>query len=550
MTAMHSVEVTRLADATDPARHGGKATALATLIRHGLPVPDGLVLPADLPDDKLASAVSTVLDWATSVDTRYGLVARSSAPAEDGPEASFAGLYTSRFTPARSEALLAAVHEVRASATTPALGAYAARHRMRPTAHLAILVQPAIRPHAAGVLAAALDAGDLRLWALDAVRGLALPVVDGSQRGERHHSASAGPTPAEQEVILLPGTATELRQPPGEWIILPAAYEQPLHRAKIQTSAAGLLHLYAPAQNSDANLLTTGTRNRLLSLASHVAAALSLDHIDIEWAVTVDRTIHILQARPLTSPVPESAADAPPSDDSVWHGIPAAPGRGAGPAHYLHPEASTHTDEMPAGAVLICGNIGPEALPALLSGPAAIAATSGGPLSHAAIVAREIGIPCVTALPVELLKVMPGTRLTVDGTAGTVRRAATTEEPPRRQPPTLADAAVITQNPPANIPDDGRAATLLLHFPGDELPLLHNKTEAASHSTDPPVGVFQPSEEPALPSLPSGYQEHHLPGLGRIAWPNDAGPLPGRLVALENRQQISERSTHPTAKQT
>ncbi|KPM52573.1 hypothetical protein ACG83_30230 [Frankia sp. R43] len=543
---MHSVEVIRLADAIDPALHGGKATALATLIHHGLPVPDGLVLPADLPDDQLTSAVSTVLDWVTSVDTRYGIVARSSAPAEDGPEASFAGLHTSRFTPTHPEALLAAVREVRASAMTPALAAYSARRHVRPTPHLAVLVQPAIRPHAAGVLAAsARDAGGLRSWALDAVRGLALPVVDGSQRGERHHSTRDNPTPAEQDVILLPGTADELRQPPGEWIALPAVHGQPRQHAKIQTSAAGLLHLYTPAPISDARLLTTSTRNRLLRLAGRAAAVLNLDRIDIEWAVTADDTIHILQARPLTSPVPDSAPHALPGDSSVWHGIPAAPGRGTGPAHHQHSDAIAPTAETPAGAVLICDNIGPEALPALLAGPAAIAATSGGPLSHAAIVAREIGIPCVTALPSELLKVKPGTHLTVDGTAGTVRRAVTAEERPHRQPPALTGAAVVTPTRPAAIPSDERAATLLLHLPGDELPLLRDETEAASHPTEPPVGVFQPSEEPALPPLPTGYQEHHLPGLGRIAWPTDAGPLPGRLVALEGRQTIHERPTRP-----
>ncbi|MBL7499278.1 hypothetical protein I6A84_31875 [Frankia sp. CNm7] len=486
-----------------------------------------------------------MLDWATSVDTRYGLVARSSAPAEDGPEASFAGLHTSRFTPTHPEALLAAIHEVRASANTPALAAYAAHRDVRPTPHLAVLLQPAIRPHAAGVLAATCDADDLAPWALDAVRGLALPVVDGSQRGERHHSTSDSPTPAEQDVILLPGAADELRQPPGEWIALPVAHGQPPQHAKIQTSAAGLLHLYAPAPIPDAHLLTTSTRNRLLRLASRAAAVLNLDRIDIEWAVTADDTIHILQARPLTSPVPDPADNAPHGDDSIWHGIPAAPGRGTGPAHHQRHEAIALTDKIPAGAVLICDNIGPEALPALLASPAAIAATSGGPLSHAAIVAREIGIPCVTALPRELLKVTPGTHLTVDGTAGTARLAVTAEEPPRRQPPALAGAAVVTQTRPTSIPLDGRAATLLLHLSGDELPLLRNDAEAASHAAQPPVGAFQPSEEPALPPLPTGYQEYRLPGLGRIAWPTDAGPLPSRLVALEDRETIHERPTHP-----
>jgi pyruvate,water dikinase len=44
----------------------------------------------------------------------------------------------------------------------------------------------------------------------------------------------------------------------------------------------------------------------------------------------------------------------------------------------------------------------------------------GGPLSHAAIVARELGIPAVTNVPGAAARVRTGDRLTVDGDAGTV----------------------------------------------------------------------------------------------------------------------------------
>jgi pyruvate,water dikinase len=55
--------------------------------------------------------------------------------------------------------------------------------------------------------------------------------------------------------------------------------------------------------------------------------------------------------------------------------------------------------------------------------PAAILSTTGGPLSHAAIVARELGIPCVTAMPAAIRSLPEGTILHVDGLAGTASPA-------------------------------------------------------------------------------------------------------------------------------
>jgi len=413
----------RLWDAADPARHGGKAAALATLIRHGLPAPDGLVLPADLTDAQVTEAIDDVLTWAASTNTVHGFVARSSAPAEDGAQASFAGLYASRFAPASSDALLDAIRDVRAAATAPAIRAYAALRNITTPPGVAVLIQRAIRPYASGVLAAEIDHGTIRRWTLEAVHGLAIPVVSGTQRGERHHSDSETPVPAAQSEIILPGTATELRQPPGEWITLPGIEDRPGLGAKIRTSGAGLLHLYPPNTDQHRPVLTAALRDQLVETAAIVAAVLHHTSIDIEWAATPDGAVHILQARPLTSPIPEQPT-LTHSAGTIWKGIPAAPGRATGRAHHLAAEASRTARPAGDDAVILCENLGTNALDALLHNPAAIAATRGGPLSHAAIVARELGIPCATALPDDLLTIPAGIRITVDGTAGTAELAA------------------------------------------------------------------------------------------------------------------------------
>jgi phosphohistidine swiveling domain-containing protein len=58
---------------------------------------------------------------------------------------------------------------------------------------------------------------------------------------------------------------------------------------------------------------------------------------------------------------------------------------------------------------------------AALFGPAAAIVTDlGGPLSRAAVVARELGIPCVTGARDASVRLAPGTLVRVDGTTGDV----------------------------------------------------------------------------------------------------------------------------------
>ena len=53
---------------------------------------------------------------------------------------------------------------------------------------------------------------------------------------------------------------------------------------------------------------------------------------------------------------------------------------------------------------------------------AAVVTEVGGPLSHAAVVAREFGIPAVVGTSVALSTLVDGELLEVDGSAGIVRR--------------------------------------------------------------------------------------------------------------------------------
>jgi pyruvate, water dikinase len=402
--------------AGDAAHYGGKASALALLIRSGLPIPEGLVIPPDTRDDQLA-AIAAAWPGVPGSPLQYGAIARSSAIQEDGAAASFAGLYTSRFTTNTPGAILDAIREVRASAHSPDAAAYARTRGLEPHTSMSVILQPAIRPYASGVLTGHLREGRIVGWAIQAVYGLATELVSGSQAGELHRAGHRR-IPLDQETTALPARNGELDIPPGEWIHLPLLDGTAIP-AKTQSSSDSLITAYLPVRIKSMVLIPVPLRGRLLRLAADAAAATAITAIDIEWAVTPDGTIYLIQVRPLAIRATAGASQQPEPVASSWIGIPSGPGRTRGPIRHL----TKHTGTDARGAVIICGNLGPDALKVLLCGPAAILTTHGGPLSHAAIVARELGIPCITAMSPAINALHEGTIVSVDGYAGTITPA-------------------------------------------------------------------------------------------------------------------------------
>lgn len=78
------------------------------------------------------------------------------------------------------------------------------------------------------------------------------------------------------------------------------------------------------------------------------------------------------------------------------------------------------TGPRPTDAVLVVRTLDP-ALAPLLPGLTGLVAQTGSPLSHLAVLAREFGLPAVVGATDAVRRFPPGSRLTVDGTAGDVR---------------------------------------------------------------------------------------------------------------------------------
>lgn len=106
-------------------------------------------------------------------------------------------------------------------------------------------------------------------------------------------------------------------------------------------------------------------------------------------------------------------------DGALVKGQTSSPGRATGTVRIVLPENLSSTRLEPTD-VLVCRMTTPDYLP-LMKQAAAIVTDLGGILSHAAIVARELGKPCITATGDATLKLQPGTQVEVDANAGLVR---------------------------------------------------------------------------------------------------------------------------------
>jgi pyruvate,water dikinase len=103
--------------------------------------------------------------------------------------------------------------------------------------------------------------------------------------------------------------------------------------------------------------------------------------------------------------------------EGVLRGLPGSAGIAEGPVRLVH-SAADFADFTP-GSVLVARTTNPAWTPLFYSA-CAVVTESGGPLSHGAVTARELGIPAVMAVDRALQRLAPGTRVRVDGARGTV----------------------------------------------------------------------------------------------------------------------------------
>jgi pyruvate,water dikinase len=165
---------------------------------------------------------------------------------------------------------------------------------------------------------------------------------------------------------------------------------------------------------------------------------------DTEWAFDPDGGLWMLQSRPITTlhdDVSETDGAGAPRDGAhdsgaslsagapravLLRGLGGAPGGASGAARVLTSLADAA--RLNDGDVLVTHMTSPDWLP-LMRRSAAIVTDSGGMTCHAAIVSRELGIPCVVGTGDATRKLRDGEIVTVDATRGVVLEGACAPEP-------------------------------------------------------------------------------------------------------------------------
>jgi pyruvate,water dikinase len=146
---------------------------------------------------------------------------------------------------------------------------------------------------------------------------------------------------------------------------------------------------------------------------------------DVEWAYQ-DGKVYIVQTRPITTMKAVDSkssqrigetAELAESGKPILQGSPASPGIVTGPVKII--KDPQDNDLVKTGDILVAPMTTPDFVPAMKRA-AAIVTDQGGQTSHAAIVSRELGVPCVVGTTQATKKLKTNQIITVDAVNGTV----------------------------------------------------------------------------------------------------------------------------------
>ncbi len=415
---------------------GGKGANLGEMTRANIPVPPGFIItahayfdflqrakitdkirellkPLDANDSKqlqqIAGEVKQVIlnapmppDVASDIKEAYikmgkGLVAvRSSATAEDLPEASFAGQQRTFLNVQGEEELVTAVQGCWASLFEPRAIFYREHQGFDHfKVGIAVPVQKMVQSQASGVMFTLEPVtSDRSKIIIEAVFGLGESIVGGEVTPDLYIVDKEGLKISTKKI----GTQ--------EWKLVrnPASGDK---EANIQVPL--------PPSSQSQQKISDDDIIHLAKLGKQLE-----DHYqfpqDIEWAIE-DNQVFIVQTRPVTT-IREVAEVTPEIEAPILLiGASASPGIASGPAKIV-PEAS-QIDKIVNGDILVAEMTTPDFVPAMKRA-AAIVTDRGGRTAHAAIVSRELGIPCVVGAKKATAILKDGQVVTVDGTKGKV----------------------------------------------------------------------------------------------------------------------------------
>ena len=337
---------------------------------------------------------------------------RSSATGEDGADASFAGM-NETFTNVRGEQdLIEKVGQCWASLFGPRVVAYRASRGFTADPAMAVVVQLMIASERSGVAFTADPTTD----ATDRV------VVEGAfGQGEVVVSGSVEP----DTYVVAKET--------GEILSRRMGYKS----FKIIRGADGKdQRIDLDEVQAEAQVLNDDEIRAIADIAVRSERHAGCPQ-DTEWAIA-DGTTYIVQTRPITT-LNRAGKPAAEQHEVLLQGLPAVPGAASGEVRVLMDVSDGA--RLQDGEILVAQMTNPDWLPAMRRA-AALVTDTGGMTCHAAIVARELGVPCIVGARTATKDLTDGMVVTVDGTHGRVLAG--------RTPDTQATSAVTVTSEPAH----------------------------------------------------------------------------------------------------
>jgi len=211
---------------------------------------------------------------------------------------------------------------------------------------------------------------------------------------------------------------------------------------------------------------------------------------DIEWAFDKkQKQLYILQSRPETAwSERQIKRKKKAKGEVILEGMAASPGIGHGKAKIVHD--LKELERVEKGDILITKMTNPDMVPAMRRA-SAIITDEGGLTSHASIVSRELGIPCVVGTGEATEKINDREVVSVDGTHGEVFQGVVEEEEHEEEekPVPEADTNIYVN---LGVPE---IAEEVSKKPVDGVGLMREEFILATHVKEHPLSLIEKGEQ-------------------------------------------------------
>ncbi|MTJ52411.1 phosphoenolpyruvate synthase, partial [Anabaena sp. UHCC 0253] len=273
-----------------------------------------------------------------------------------------------------------------------------------PKINLGVLVQPVDDAIASGILNTKLSG-----WEIEATWGLGLAITNGEVLPDIYY--------------IEPKTGAVIERQLGNKMLAYRLHNGVLPTDNLQLTPDHdylLAYLLAESQQQE-YALPEEYLQELIAVGNQLVSELG-GTLTMKWTVTPESPAHD-DAELSTPKLYITEVSVPQAVTSSVHfiqGIGAARGRIIGNAHVIF-SSSQKPVQVPQGVILIAPVVTPDWFP-LLHGVTGIITEQGGLTSHAAILARELGIPAVVSATGATTILQAGERLLLDGDRGEVYR--------------------------------------------------------------------------------------------------------------------------------